>query len=277
MRPNRVDTDPSLGKLRPHEDRSRPLLRGARPAGARRAGQAGRGRGLPRALDLRPLPPVERRAGPQPVRVVGDRRDRRRRPSLPVTTGGDLPHHPHPPGRHRAGRGHQRRPARGALRPRRRAAARRSTSTSSATRWPEADVRLEMLEEAVEVIRHAVAGRRSRATAGATTASRTRASTTCPDAPPPVLVSGLRPEGDRSSRPASATATARRRPTPSSIGLYRSGGGTGPVHAGTKVCFGHDERRRAGPATGSGRTRGCPASSRRSCRRRRTSSRPASS
>ena len=153
-------------------------------------------------LDLRPLPPVERRAGPEPVRVVGHRR----------AGGGDgpprdhrrhLPHHAHPPGRSWP------RPPR---RPRRcsgRAASpsasgpeRRSTSTSSATRWPEADVRLEMLEEAIEIMRGMWEGGQYSIRAR-TTSWRTRASTRCPT----------------SRRRSSSPASARRRSTwPARIG-----------------------------------------------------------
>ena len=77
-------------------------------------------------------------------------------------------------------------------------------------RWPEADVRLEMLEEAVEVI--ARCGRAaSAATTGRTTPSRTRASTTCRRAAA-ILVSASAPRRSGARR-ASATASARPRPT----------------------------------------------------------------
>ena len=58
--------------------------------------------------------------------------------------------------------------------------------------WPEADVRLEMLEEAVEVIRTLWQGGQH-SHRGATTRSRTRASTTS-GRPPPILVSGFGPK-----------------------------------------------------------------------------------
>src|SRR4051794_35916724 len=51
-----------------------PRVRGIRSGRARRAGEAGRTGGVPGAVDLGPLPPVERRAGPEPLRVVRDRR-----------------------------------------------------------------------------------------------------------------------------------------------------------------------------------------------------------
>ena len=112
--------------------------------------QAGRLRG---PVDLRPLPPVERQAGPQPVRVVDDRRDRPGRR-------GDEAHHRRDLSRRSASI------RRSSPRPRR---PRRSCSTADfllgvgsgealnehilGDRWPGADERLEMLEEAVEVIR----------------------------------------------------------------------------------------------------------------------------
>ena len=52
---------------------------------------------------------------------------------------------------------------------------------------------------------------------------------------------GLRAEGGPSWRRASATASPPRRPTRTSIDLYRSEGGKGPVQAGAKVCFMADE------------------------------------
>ena len=55
-------------------------------ARARRAGPAGRGGRLRGAVDQRPLPPVERRAGAEPVRLVGDRRAVAKPADLPVTT-----------------------------------------------------------------------------------------------------------------------------------------------------------------------------------------------
>ena len=116
------------------DDRLLPVLRGVRPppscveqaAAAEEAGLRG-------AVDQRPLPPVERRAGPEPVRLVGDRRDLPGRATLPVTTAVTCPTvriHPaiiaqaaataavlldgpvHPRRRHRRGaqRAHPRRP-----------------------------------------------------------------------------------------------------------------------------------------------------------------------
>ena len=92
-----------------------------------------------------------------------------------------------------------------------------------------------MLEEAVEVIRSS--GRAgSAATAGATTPSRTRGSTTCRTTPPPILVSGFGPKAiDVAARIGDGFVTTS--PDADAIGQYRASGGTGPVHAGMKVCF----------------------------------------
>ena len=72
-------------------------------------------------------------------------------------------------------------------------------------RWPEADVRLEMLEEAVEVIRTLWRG-------GQIEVAARIGDGFCTTAPDPDAISG-----------------------------YRDAGGKGPVHAGTKVCFMADE------------------------------------
>ena len=105
--------------------------------------------------------------------------------------------------------------------------------------WPEADVRLEMLEEAVEVMRALWRGGQH-SHRGPTTRSRTRASTTCPTQPPPVLVSGFGPKAIRlAARIGDGYCTTS--PDKEAIELYRSEGGKGPVHAGTKVCFMADE------------------------------------
>ena len=73
--------------------------------------------GLRRAVDQRPLPSLERRAGRVTLRVVGHRRDLAGvRPSGDHR--GDLPDGADPPGGDRPGRRHQRGAARGSVRPR---------------------------------------------------------------------------------------------------------------------------------------------------------------
>ena len=72
-----------------------PVQRGVRTPRARRPrGPRGAGR-LQRPVDLRSLPPVDRRAGPQPVRLVGDRRDRAG-DGPAGRHGRDVPDRPHP-------------------------------------------------------------------------------------------------------------------------------------------------------------------------------------
>ena len=149
---NRGHEISSLGASIPHANRLLPQLRGVRPRPAGRAGPAGRGGRLRRAVDQRPLPPLEQRAGSEPVRLGRHRRDL---PGLPAarddgrdrarrcgcTRRSSRRRRPPPPSSSRAGS------------PSASAPARRSTSTSSVTAWPSEDVRLEMLEEAVEVMR----------------------------------------------------------------------------------------------------------------------------
>ena len=192
-----------------HADRLLPLVRGVRARRPRRPGRARRGGRLPRAVDLRPLPPVERRAGPQRLRVVGHRRALAGH-DLPVTTGVTCPTvRIHPAiiaqaaatsgvlleGRFNLGVG----------------SGEALNEHILGDRWPEADVRLEMLEEAVEVIRTLWQGGQ-RSHHGRHYTSRTRASTTCPTS---RRRSSSPASGRRrsSSRRASATASAPPRPT----------------------------------------------------------------
>jgi G6PDH family F420-dependent oxidoreductase len=104
-------------------------------------------------------------------------------------------------------------------------------------RWPEADVRLEMLEEAVEVIRLLWQGGQQSHHGRHYTVENARVYD-LPDSPPPILVSGFGPKAIRlAARIGDGFCTTA--PDEESIGLYRSEG-RGPVHAGTKVCFGAD-------------------------------------
>jgi G6PDH family F420-dependent oxidoreductase len=105
--------------------------------------------------------------------------------------------------------------------------------------WPEADVRLEMLEEAVEVMRmlwsggvHSHRGRHYRVWHARVY--------DLPEAPPKVLVSGFGPNATKlAARIGDGYATTS--PDAELIKLYRSEGGEGPVQAGAKVCFGPDK------------------------------------
>ncbi len=109
--------------------------------------------------------------------------------------------------------------------------------------WPSTDVRLEMLEEAVEIIRllweggtHSYDGRHY--------AVENARIYTLPDEPPPILVSGFGPK---------ATQIAGRigdgymnvAPDADLLNLFRSsGGGEKPAHGAFKVCYGEDEAER---------------------------------
>jgi G6PDH family F420-dependent oxidoreductase len=102
-------------------------------------------------------------------------------------------------------------------------------------RWPQADVRLEMLEEAVEVIRLLWQGG-DRSHHGRHYTVENARLYDLPDEPPSVLVSGFGPKAIRlAARIGDGFCTTA--PEKQAIELYRSEGGKGPVHAGTKVCF----------------------------------------
>jgi G6PDH family F420-dependent oxidoreductase len=106
-------------------------------------------------------------------------------------------------------------------------------------RWPEIDVRLEMLEEAVDVIRTLWQGG-PRSHHGRHYTVENAQVYDLPDAPPPILVSGFGPKAiDLAARIGDGFITTM--PDAEAIGQYRSGAGKGPVHAGMKVCFMADE------------------------------------
>jgi G6PDH family F420-dependent oxidoreductase len=104
--------------------------------------------------------------------------------------------------------------------------------------WPHADVRLEMLEEAVAVIRELWEGGVVNHRGQHYTVDHARIYT-LPERPAPILVSGFGPK---------ATELAGRigdgycnvAPDGDLVKLYRSSGGTGPTHGGVKVCWAQD-------------------------------------
>jgi G6PDH family F420-dependent oxidoreductase len=106
-------------------------------------------------------------------------------------------------------------------------------------RWPAAPERLEMLEQAVEIMRELWTG-------GVVTTSTDHYDVehariyTLPDAPPPILVSGFGPKAiELAGRIGDGFATVM--PDKDAIDRFRSSGGEGKlVQAGTKVCFGPD-------------------------------------
>jgi G6PDH family F420-dependent oxidoreductase len=106
--------------------------------------------------------------------------------------------------------------------------------------WPQAEIRLEMLEEAVEIIRLLWQGGQRSHHGRHYTVENARIYD-LPDEPPPILVSGFGPKATRvAARIGDGFVTTK--PDKDGIDLYRSEGGKGPVHAGAKVCFMEDEQ-----------------------------------
>ena len=106
-------------------------------------------------------------------------------------------------------------------------------------RWPEAAVRLEMLEEAVAIIRKLWQGGQHSHHGRHYTVENARVYD-LPAAPPPILVSGFGPKSIKlAARIGDGYCTTS--PDPDAIARYRSEGGDGPIHAGTKVCYMADE------------------------------------
>jgi G6PDH family F420-dependent oxidoreductase len=105
--------------------------------------------------------------------------------------------------------------------------------------WPTTDVRLEMLEEAVEVMRKLWTGEVVSHYGKHYTVEHARIYT-LPQSPPPVYVSGFGPKA--------ATLAGRigdgyvsTMPDADLLKTYRDAGGKGPAQAGTKVCWATDE------------------------------------
>jgi len=106
--------------------------------------------------------------------------------------------------------------------------------------WPEADERLDMLEESIEIMRLLWGGGQQSYEGVHYRVSNARVYD-LPDTPPPVYISGFGPKATRlAARLGDGYCTTT--PDQELIGLYRSEGGKGPVQAGAKVCFGHDEQ-----------------------------------
>jgi G6PDH family F420-dependent oxidoreductase len=105
--------------------------------------------------------------------------------------------------------------------------------------WPSADVRLEMLEEAVEVIRELWTGEQVEHY-GTHYAVENARIYTLPEELPPILVSGFGPKATSlAAKIGDGYCTVA--PDADNIKRYRNRGGKGPVQAGTKVCFGPDK------------------------------------
>jgi G6PDH family F420-dependent oxidoreductase len=109
--------------------------------------------------------------------------------------------------------------------------------------WPRAAVRLDMLEEAVEIMRELWSGRQVSYSGEHYDVENARIYT-LPDTPPDVLVSGFGPKAvDLAARIGDGYCITM--PDEDLIGQFRGkGGGDKPVHAGTKVSYGDDEAER---------------------------------
>ena len=107
--------------------------------------------------------------------------------------------------------------------------------------WPEADVRLEMLEEAVEVMRGLWEGGQF-SHYGPHYAVENARIYTLPDTPPDVLVSGFGPKAiELAGRIGDGFCSVA--PDADAVERFRAAGGGGKlVQGGTKVCWGPDER-----------------------------------
>jgi G6PDH family F420-dependent oxidoreductase len=106
-------------------------------------------------------------------------------------------------------------------------------------RWPSADERLEMLEEAVGVIRALLGGGLVTHTGRHYTVDTARLYSV-PDPPPPIYMSGF---GEKAIRLAARIADGYMcvQPNPDFVRLYReAGGGDRPVQGGLKACWGAD-------------------------------------
>ena len=102
-------------------------------------------------------------------------------------------------------------------------------------------MRLEMLEEAIEVIRGLWEGGQY-SHYGVHYAVENARIYTLPDTPPDILVSGFGPEGGRPGRAHRRRLLRGRCPTKELVDRFRAGGGDGKlVQGGTKVCWGPDE------------------------------------
>jgi G6PDH family F420-dependent oxidoreductase len=105
--------------------------------------------------------------------------------------------------------------------------------------WPEAAVRLEMLEEAIEVMRGLWAGRQYSHRGRHYTVQNARIYT-LPERPPEILVSGFGPKSvDLAARIGDGYCSTM--PDAELLRRFRDGGGGDKVaQAGTKVCWGPD-------------------------------------
>jgi G6PDH family F420-dependent oxidoreductase len=108
------------------------------------------------------------------------------------------------------------------------------------TRWPEAEERQEMLEEAVEVIRRLWSGGMQSHRGRHYTVENARIYD-LPEQPPPIIVSGFGPKStELAARIGDGFCTTA--PVAEAVESFRREAGEGKLVAGgTKVCFGPDE------------------------------------
>jgi G6PDH family F420-dependent oxidoreductase len=106
--------------------------------------------------------------------------------------------------------------------------------------WPAADVRIEMLEEAIDVIRELWRGGMVEHRGRHYTVENARIYT-LPEEPPPIIVSGFGPKAVEMAGRAGDGYCATM-PDPELLRRFRESGGAGKLtQAGTKVCWGPDE------------------------------------
>ncbi|MEV6483476.1 LLM class F420-dependent oxidoreductase [Streptomyces sp. NPDC051576] len=106
--------------------------------------------------------------------------------------------------------------------------------------WPEADVRLDMLEEAVHVMRQLFTGDQVSHRGKHYTVENARLYTV-PEEPVPIDVSAFGPHAAEVAGRIGDGFITMAPDTPAIERFRRSGGGTKPVSAGLKVCWGTDK------------------------------------
>lgn len=107
-------------------------------------------------------------------------------------------------------------------------------------RWPPVETRLDMLEEAVEVIRKLWEGGLVTHHGRYYTVENARIYS-LPDSPPPILISAFGPDAtDVAARIGDGFVTVQ--PDSELLERYRKSGGQGPAIAALKVCWDEDER-----------------------------------
>lgn len=108
-------------------------------------------------------------------------------------------------------------------------------------RWPGAETRLRMLEEAVDVIRQLWQGKLVNHQGEFYTVENARLYS-LPDSPPPLAVSAFGPKAaEVAARIGEGFVTVQ--PDAGLLGTYRQNGGTGPSIGALKVCWDQDEKR----------------------------------